>query len=58
MVISYSHSNEDYLKGVAEDVHEHGSLPWRDVLSNVYLPGMYNDWGVRPVLWRLLTDRC
>ena len=49
-MISYSHSKEDYLKGVAEDVHEHGSLVRRDVLSNAYLPGMYYDWGVRPVL--------
>ena len=49
-MISYSHSKEDYLKGVAEDVHECGSLARRDVLSNAYLPGMQYDWGVRPVL--------
>ena len=38
---------------VKNTVRFHGAM-----CSNAYLPGMYNDWGVRPVLWRLLTDRC
>ena len=37
------------MRGVAEDVHERGSLLQRDGYSNAYLPGMYSDWGVRSV---------